>query len=184
MRELTIHTGRSLALWRTSCGSSAIAERIWKSRLEQLDSLESTLTAAVERRKLWALAAFSVAYLAISAVLASTKLLWNDELFTLYTAQLQTYSDIWSLLASGVEGMPPTFHILSRMFLRMFGVNPVALRLPEILGVGVMSLCLFVIVSRRSSAVYGLVAMVLPLVTHAFYYATEARSYGLVLGFA
>jgi hypothetical protein len=133
---------------------------------------------------LWALAAFSVAYLAISAVLASTKLFWNDELFTLYTAQLPTYSDIWSLLASGVEGMPPTFHILSRMFLRVFGVNPVALRLPEILGVGVMSLCLFIIVSRRSSAVYGLVAMVLPVVTHAFYYATEARSYGLVLGFA
>jgi hypothetical protein len=132
---------------------------------------------------LWALAAFLVAYLAISAVLASTKLLWNDELFTLYTAQLPTYSDIWSLLASGVEGLPPTFHILSRMFLRVFGVNPVALRLPEILGVGVMSLCLFVIVSRRSSAVYGLVAMVLPLVTHAFT-MPGARSYGLVLGFA
>ena len=133
---------------------------------------------------MWALAAFSVSYLAITAVLASTKLLWNDELFTLYTAQLPTYSDIWSLLASGVEGMPPTFHILSRAFLRVFGVNPLALRFPEILGVAVMSLCLFVVVSRRSSAVYGLVAMVLPVVTHAFYYATEARSYGLVLGFA
>jgi hypothetical protein len=112
------------------------------------------------------------------------KLLWNDELFTLYTAQLPTYSDIWLLLASGVEGLPPTFHILTRMFLKMGGVNHLALRLPEILGVGVMSLCLFVIVSRRSSAVYGLVAMLLPLVTHAFYYATEARSYGLVLGLA
>src|SRR5215469_9478834 len=70
------------------------------------------------------------------------------------------------------------------MSLKLFGVNHWALRQPEILGVGVMSLCLFVVVSRRSSAVYGLVAMVLPVVTHAFYYATEARSYGLVLGFA
>ena len=63
-------------------------------------------------------------------------------------------------------------------------MNPWALRLPEILGVGVMSLCLFVVVSRRTSTAYGMVAMVLPLVTHAFYYATEARPYGLVLGFA
>ena len=168
----------------TSCGSSPIAKQIRSSRLDRLDRLESSLTAALERRKFWALGAFSIAYFAITAVLAWIKLLWNDELFTLYTAQLPTYSDIWSLLASGVEGMPPTFHILTRMFLRVFGVNPVALRLPEILGVWVMSLCLFVIVSRRSSAPYGLIAMMLPMVTHVFYYATEARSYGLVLGFA
>jgi len=116
--------------------------------------------------------------------LAWYKLLWNDELFTLYIARLPTYSDIWSLLASGVEQTPPTFHILARMSLKLFGVTPWALRLPEILGVGVMSLCLFLIVSRRSSAAYGLVAMVLPLVTHALYYATEARPYGLVLGCA
>ena len=68
--------------------------------------------------------------------------------------------------------------------MKLFGVNPWALRLPEILGVGVMSLCLFVVVSRRSSAAYGLIAMLLPLVTHVFYYATEARPYGLVLGCA
>src|SRR5262249_59405280 len=109
---------------------------------------------------------------------------WNDELFTLYIARLPTYADIWSFLASGVEQLPPTFHILARLCMKLFGVNPWALRLPEILGVGVMSLCLFVVVSRRSSAVYGLIAMLLPLVTHVFYYATEARPYGLVLGCA
>ena len=127
---------------------------------------------------------FSITYLAIASALAWHKLLWNDELFTLYIARLPTYTDIWSLLASGVEQLPPTFHILARLSLKLFGVNHWALRLPEILGVGVMSLCLFVVVSRRSSAAYGLVAMVLPLVTHALYYATEARPYGLVLGCA
>ena len=127
---------------------------------------------------------FSITYLAVASALAWHKLLWNDELFTLYIARLPTYTDIWSLLASGVEQLPPTFHILARLSLKLFGVNHWALRLPEILGVGVMSLCLFVVVSRRSSAAYGLVAMVLPLVTHALYYATEARPYGLVLGCA
>jgi len=142
------------------------------------------LAAALDRWKVWVLAVFSITYFAITSVLAWHKLLWNDELFTLYIARLPTYADIWSFLASGVEQLPPTFHILARLCVKLFGVNPWALRLPEILGVGVMSLCLFVVVSRRSSAAYGLVAMLLPLVTHVLYYATEARPYGLVLGCA
>src|SRR5215813_14471705 len=162
-------------------GSWPIAEPTWRPRL---DRLESTLTAALERRRSWVLALFSVTYLAITSALAWHKLLWNDELFTLYIARLPTYADIWSFLASGAEQLPPTFHILARLCMKLFGVNPLALRLPEILGVGVMSLCLFVVVSRRSSAAYGLIAMLLPLVTHVFYYATEARPYGLVLGCA
>src|SRR6185436_3095753 len=171
----TIRTGRSLALWTTSSGSSPIAKRTWATCLDRLDRLESALAAALDRWKVWVLAAFAITYLAIASALAWHKLLWNDELFTLYIARLPTNSDIWAFLASGVEQLPPTFHILARMSLNLFGVNPWALRLPEILGIGVMSLCLFVVVSRRSSAAYGLVAMVLPVVTHAFYYATEAR---------
>ena len=165
-------------------GSWPIAEPIWRPRLDRLDRLESALTAALERRRSWVLALFSITYLALTSALAWHKLLWNDELFTLYIARLPTYADIWSFLASGAEQLPPTFHILARLCMKLFGVNPWALRLPEILGVGVMSLCLFVVVSRRSSAAYGLVAMLLPLVTHVLYYATEARPYGLVLGFA
>src|SRR5215813_7592238 len=180
----TIRAGRSLALWTTSSGSSPIAKPSWAPCLDGLDRLDSMLAAALDRWKVWVLAVFSISYFAITSVLAWYKLLWNDELFTLYIARLPTYADIWSFLASGVEQLPPTFHILSRLCMKLFGMNPWALRLPEILGVGVMSLCLFVVVSRRSSAAYGLIAMLLPLVTHVFYYATEARPYGLVLGCA
>src|SRR5262249_60251927 len=90
----------------------------------------------------------------------------------------------WPFLPRGAAHLPPSSHSLPRLCMKLFGVNPWALRLPEILGVGVMSLCVFVVVSRRSSAAYGLIAMLLPLVTHVFYYATEARPYGLVLGCA
>ncbi len=51
------------------------------------------------------------------------------------------------------------------------------------LGFWVMCLCLFLFVSRRS-ALYGFVAMLFPLVTGAYYYAYEARPYGIVLGFS
>jgi hypothetical protein len=87
----------------TSSGSSPIAKRTWAPCLDRLDRLESTLAAALDRWKVWVLAVFSITYLVIASALAWHKLLWNDELFTLYIARLPTYSDIWSLLASGVE---------------------------------------------------------------------------------
>jgi hypothetical protein len=68
--------------------------------------------------------------------------------------------------------------------MRQFGEHHLTVRLPSILGVGVMGVCLFVIVSRRTSTVYGLIAMLLPLVTQAYSYAYEARPYGLVLAFS
>src|SRR4029434_7966093 len=102
----------------------------------------------------WVLAVFSITYLAIASALAWHKLLWNDELFTLYIAWLPTYSDIWAFLASGVEQLPPTFHILARMSLNLFGVNPWVLRLPDTLGVGGMSLCVVLVASRRSPDAY------------------------------
>nr|MDQ3622139.1 glycosyltransferase family 39 protein [Verrucomicrobiota bacterium] len=64
----------------------------------------------------------------------------------------------------------------------LFGVNNLALRLPEIIGFWVMSVCLFIFVARRTSNPYGLVAATFPFVTGAYSYAYEARPYGLVLG--
>jgi hypothetical protein len=74
--------------------------------------------------------------------------------------------------------------LITRAAVTLFGGSHLAIRLPEILGFWVMSLCLFQFVSKRSSALYGCVAMLFPLVTEACYYATEARSYALVLGFS
>src|SRR4029077_19684334 len=65
-----------------------------------------------------------------------------------------------------------------------FGEHPWALRLPAILGFLLMMLCIYRFVAKRTSPVYGLVAMVMPLVTAAHEYAYEASGYGLLLGFA
>jgi hypothetical protein len=110
--------------------------------------------------------------------------MWNDELFTLYISRLPSVSDIWSALLTGGEQIPPFFHLITRISLSLFGVNELAIRLPQVLGFWVMSLCLFRFVSKRSSALYGFAAMLFPLVTQAYYYAYEARPYGMVLGFA
>ena len=178
--EITRSLGRHLP------GAQPIAKRIWKSRPRAAwIRLESTLTAAARAEEVVVLAAFSVAYLAITrragVVRSSSGTTSSSPCIRPDSRPIRTSGPC---SPAALEQMPPTFHILSRMFLRVFGVNPLALRLPEILGVGVMSLCLFVIVSRRSSAVYGLVAMVLPARHARLYYATEARPYGLVLGCA
>src|SRR5262249_42096598 len=106
------------------------------------------------------------------------------ELFTLNIARLPTTSAVWSALLTGAEQLPPFFYVLTRGALSLFGEGNVALRLPSILGVWVMSLCLFRFVSKRSTSLYGLAAVLSVLTTGAYYYAFEARPYALVLGFS
>jgi len=152
--------------------------------LEKLDRLESGVAATFAAWRWWIVGAVSLLYLVVTCVLAQNKLFWNDELFTVYISRFPTVSDIWAFLATGVEQLPPTFHILTRVVVQLFGEHHLTVRLPAILGVGVMGACLFVVVSRRTSPIYGLTAMLLPLVTQAHSYAYEARPYGLVLAFS
>lgn len=152
--------------------------------LEQLDHVAEAVEVYCERRKVLLAWIFSILYLLGTCLLASQKLMWHDELFTFYISRLPSVSDIWSALMTGGEQIPPFFHIITRISLSLFGINELAIRLPEVVGFWLMSLCLFWFVSKRSSALYGFAAMLFPLVTEAYYYAYEARPYGIVLGFA
>ena len=116
--------------------------------------------------------------------LAARAQLWNDELYTWYIAQLPTWGDVWDTLETGVEQLPPFFYAVERTSLFLFGDNQLALRLPSLLGFLLGCSCLFVVVARRTSASYGLVAALVPLAGGAAPYAWEARPYALVLGFA
>jgi len=121
---------------------------------------------------------------AATAVLADRAPLWNDELFTYYIGGLPTAGDVWSELATGVEQTPFSFYLVTQAALEVLGKAPLAMRVPEILGFALMSICVFHFVARRSSPVYGFVAILFPLVTTAYGYAYEARAYALVLGFS
>ncbi len=136
-----------------------------------------------EQRSIWLLSIFSVLYFPVVVVIAVRKQLENDELFTLNIARLPSLLDVWMALRTGAEQLPPFFYVLTRASLTAFGENNLALRLPAMLGYWVMSLCLFWFVYKRSTALYGLLAMLFALTTGAYYYAFEARPYGLVLGF-
>lgn len=159
------------------------SHRMKRGVLQKSDRLAEVIKDQCDRRKLWFLIGFSLIYLMSTLVLASRKLLWNDELFTFYISRLPSVPAIWSALMTGADQISPFFYLITRGSFFLLGVNHVSVRLPEIVGVWIMILCLFRFVSKRSSALDGFVAMLFPLVTTAYDYAYEARPYGLVLGF-
>ena len=127
---------------------------------------------------------FAVVYFLGFCLIASKAVVSNDELFTLYIARLPHFRDVWAALATGAEQTPPLFYAIARVDIKLFGTSGLALRLPELLAFALLCFCLFHIVSRRTSPVYGFIAMLFPFMTTAFNYASDARAYALVLAFS
>lgn len=138
---------------------------------------------AIEHRWQYLLALLALLSLAVTVVLDGRRPLWNDELFTLYISHQPNLQGVWNALLTGAEQLPIFFFVIVRLFTRMFGNGPIPLRLPETIGFVVMNLCTFAFVRKRVPASYGFVAFLFPAVTDAYYFAYEARPYGLVMGF-
>lgn len=151
---------------------------------EKVERFVEPLAEKIGKRKLLLLSIFAVFYFTGFCLIASEKVIWNDELFTFYISHLPHFTDIWNALLTGAEQTPPLSYVVTRAFWDIFGVTNLATRLPEIIGIWLMGLCLLVFVSRRTTFLYGFVAMLFPLLTEVFHYATEARAYALVLGFS
>jgi 4-amino-4-deoxy-L-arabinose transferase-like glycosyltransferase len=126
----------------------------------------------------------AIPYFASTLLIARRRHLWNDELYTYSFARLPSLADVWHQLATGVEQTPPFFYVLTRASLSAFGDGAVAIRLPEILGIFAACCLVFAVVARRTSVLFGTIAVLVVLVTNTFSYAFEARPYGLELAFA
>ena len=153
-------------------------ERQW----EFLDRRAEEFRRHLERHPGAWLIAFTLLYCASAAIQCKLKPFWFDELFTVYIARLP---DLRSMMRiSAVDSHPPLSYLLTKASVRLFGATEFAARLPEFLGFWGMCLALFQFVRTRLSAVYGFVALAIPLLTDAYQYSYEARPYGLVLGFS
>lgn len=138
---------------------------------------------AIERTWWIVPALISAAYFPIAVLIAVKRPLWNDELFTWYIGSLPSMQQVWDALLTGVEQLPPFFFAVTRLAAAP-GMSALTIRLPAILGFWVLMLCLYAFVSRHCGRLLGGIATLVPCLTGAFYYASEARPYGLVLGFA
>lgn len=137
----------------------------------------------IDRQSLALFLVLSVWYLGSAILMASQKLMWNDELLTLYFSGIPRLEDLWFALSTTHEQSPPFFYLITRLFIPVTNSNELNIRFPEIIGVWIALFSIFLIVKKRSSGLYGLMAALFPLTTSVFYYSHEARPYGLMLGF-
>lgn len=128
------------------------------------------------------LAVATLVYFTGALCTALLRPLWFDELFTAHLARLETTSHLWAALGEGVDVTPPLFNVVMRGAAALFGSHAVVYRFPEMVGVWLLSICLFLFVRRRCSILHAIAAMLLPICLLAAKYSTEARPYGLVLG--
>ena len=119
-------------------------------------------------------------YLVLTAAQTSRRL-WHDELFTYYIAQSPSLAKLWQNIHLDLN--PPLMYLAERVSLSTFGDNRYAARIPSILGFLVGSLCFYKFVSNRLRLCYGILAVLVFWATPFLYFATEARPYGLVIGF-
>jgi hypothetical protein len=150
------------------------AQRLWLIR----DRLENAKVPSFLPKL--ALLGLVVFYFLMTAVM-SMRQLWHDELFTYYIAQAPSLSRLWEELHLDLN--PPLLYLATRASMAVLGDHPYAVRFPSILAFLAGSLCLYVWVARRLRPSYGLLAMLALWSTPFFYYSSEARPYGLVIGF-
>ncbi|MDE1155717.1 MAG: glycosyltransferase family 39 protein [Acidobacteriaceae bacterium] len=117
-------------------------------------------------------------------LLAHGKVLWGDEFVTYWVGQQRSFHGIWSALRSGADPNPPLMHVLSWWSTSLFGSNALAIRLPSIAGVGLAVASLWFLVRRYASRSAAAAACLALMATRGFDYSYDARSYGLLLGFA
>ncbi len=152
------------------------------ARLTRFDAIAEAVVGLVDRHAGASMIAVSLAVLAAAWARSAAKPLWFDEVITLRVSSLPTLPDVWRALSIGADTNPPLFHVLTRTARLVAGPGPLGLRLPEIVGFWLMTVCLYRFVSRSLSPAWGVAAAMLPSLTRAFDYAYEARPYGLILG--
>jgi len=135
----------------------------------------------VQKHQVLYLAFASAAYFAGTYWIVSVTPFHGDEFFTLYLSQLPTVKQIWSALASGLEALPPTIHLTTRVVEHWLGSGLFVSRLVSIVGFWVMLLSVYGFVARRRGAVYAAVASLFPMFTMAYSESCQLRPYGLVL---
>jgi hypothetical protein len=103
----------------------------------------------------------------------------NDEIFTVLIARLPDWTTICKAVGQGADAMPPTYHMVVRVFDNLFGHADVAARLPSALGMTVGLLLTFDCARSLTDGLHGLIALSLLTCSYLPFYGGMARSYGL-----
>src|SRR5581483_5266857 len=135
----------------------------------------------LDRRPILVVAALALLYIAQIAPSVQRHLTF-DELHTFYIAQASSVRQFVDEIR-GLDLNPPLSYLLVRASMKVVGPTELGARLPSILGYFAASMGIFVFIARRVGALWGATAVEIWWYSLTFFYATEARPYGLLLGF-
>src|ERR1039458_1098009 len=138
----------------------------------------------IEKRSFFLAALLAAFYLATSVSIASQRLFWFDELFTIHIARLPSWLTIWTALGHAVDSLPPFYYMLVRVFGDLFGNSEMVARLPSALAMAAGLLLTFDCARRLTDGLHGLIALSALPCSFLPYYGFEARSYALYFMFS
>ncbi len=159
----------------------AAVERFGRPLLGAVAEEFELFAAFLERTPGFFVAWFSLIYTLGAIGAAYHRKLWLDEIISVYIVNLPTWSDIWRALLHTVDGNPPLYYLMARLFL-FTGDVALATRLPAVIGFCVAAICVFVFMRRSTSTVAAAAAAVVFAGGGAFRWAVEGRPYGPMLG--
>lgn len=108
---------------------------------------------------------------------------WFDEVCTWIVSNQPSAAGIWSALEQSADSHPPVFYFIERWAAHLSASELVGYRVPAMLGVSLVPLCVFFFLRPRSGCWRALLAALIPTLSILFVsYGTEARPYGLAAG--
>jgi hypothetical protein len=110
------------------------------------------------------------------------KPIWYDEAVTVYIARSPSVASLMNAIYDGTDQNLPLSHLAVRLSYAVFGYSELTTRLPALFGFWVMLLCLFLFLKKRLPLPCAFAGTIFPMLTLAWQYSYEARSYGLLLG--
>jgi hypothetical protein len=127
--------------------------------------------------------AFLVLTAAISLLTSKYRVLGGDDFYQIWSDNASSIRQVWQVQKSFAVVIDPFFyHAITFAGIHLFGIRPMLLRLPSLLGFLLMQLSLFYFVRRIASEKAAIFALAFPVLTGAFGYTTQLRPYGVLLG--
>lgn len=119
----------------------------------------------------------------LALIWSYNKLMWMDEFLVLRTDIAGGFREIAHIQRVQPISLDPlAYHFASHLCTLVFGANAFSIRFPSLIGFLAMQACLFYFVRHIAGTRAGVIAMAIPALTGALYYAAEGRPYGMLLG--
>jgi hypothetical protein len=129
------------------------------------------------------LALLLLQYVVFVSLSYQSRVFWEDEGFTYYTASASSVGRILHVQMTSPVGIePPLYHIFAHAFLVVFPHHHKVIRIPAAIGFLILLLCTFFFLKRLGGLKLAVIATALLLASQTLYYASEARPYGVILG--